>query len=1266
MTQTRTQLAYVGIALLLVASVAPPPIQTASAAENSFVVEQGDRCIEVSPLQGDETAEEFYDYRNPENSDEYTYSSYMPDHLTEDDESRLFLYEGSDGVSLVMVHNERGGSGDGHAVTFEFGGLPSGGEWAVVDDDYSDPDDEYSRDRIDWTLRNDRTDGGAFRGLDSEGTEITVTPSFNEDAALYEEFDRTGTMDAWRFLSGDLGNPDAERLDMSRPVTIRTGHCTDETPPSAALAADGGVAGHEVTLDASGSSDNRGIEEYRWDFDGDGEVEQTTDTATVGHVYEESGEYRPEVTVVDGGDNADTAATNVTVEPDDPPSAALDVATESPTEGFRVSLDAGGSSDDVGVEEYRWDFDGDGETDETTDGPEVGHVYNETGTYDASVTVVDGSDQNDTATASVTVEPDDPPSAALDVATESPTEGFRVDLDAGGSSDDVGIEEYRWDFDGDGEVDRTTSDPSAGHVYNETGTYDASVTVVDGSDQNDTATASVEVGADEPPEPEIEVTAPDDPVEGEQVSFDASDSTDDTGIEEYRWDFGDDETATGETVTHTYDGNGTFEVTLEVVDEGNNSATETADVEVLAPDDTPPEADASADRDEVEADANVTFDAGGSTDNREISSYEWEFDDGETAEGERVTHAYDESGTYDATVTVTDGNDNTDTANVTVEVFEARPPNVSASVPETLRFGEEMEVEGSADDNGAVAGYEWEFGDGTTAEGEAATHTYEEAGNYTVTLTATDRGGHANRTTETVTVEEPDTTPPTAGLSVDENETTVDDEVTFDASDSADNETGIESYRWDFDGDGETDETTEDASVDHAYEEVDTFDASVTVVDGGDNTDTATVNVTVEAEEKAHRGDDGNSGSDSGSSSGDGGGGGGGPPAVLTDTEERGANAALVDVRNARSDEPVALSLPETDAAAETGVEFDSVRVDLADDDPHFAVETARDDENATDIPSDVALGSLAVDSRYIDADDVSSVTYEAAVERSRLDDAGLAAADLTAFERTDGEWRQVDAEIEERDGTVLVRANASALADVAVGADHTTTLTDAALAEEEVGATDPVEVTATVENEAEEAREFTTELTVDGEVVDEKTVEVPGGETAEVEFERQLDPGTHEVGVGGERVGSVTVADPEPDIGVADLSLSDSTIEEGQQVEITATVENSGTAAGEREVGLTLFGERLDTETVELDAGETTEVTFVQRIDAPGSYEPAVGDRSAELEVEGGSDGNGESDSDGDGDIDTPGVPGFGVGAAVAALLAATLLARLRGSKST
>jgi parallel beta-helix repeat protein len=59
----------------------------------------------------------------------------------------------------------------------------------------------------------------------------------------------------------------------------------------------------------------------------------------------------------------------------------------------------------------------------------------------------------------------------------------------------------------------------------------------------------------------------------------------------------------------------------------------------------------------------------------------------------------------------------------------------------------------SYDNNGYIVIYEWDFGDGSTGQGEVITHVYNESGKFNVTLTVTDNDGYHGNITKIVEVE---------------------------------------------------------------------------------------------------------------------------------------------------------------------------------------------------------------------------------------------------------------------------------------------------------------------------------------------------------------------------------------------------------------------------------------------------------------------------------------------------------------------------------
>ncbi|WP_149814861.1 PKD domain-containing protein [Serinicoccus marinus] len=130
-----------------------------------------------------------------------------------------------------------------------------------------------------------------------------------------------------------------------------------------------------------------------------------------------------------------------------------------------------------------------------------------------------------------------------------------------------------------------------------------------------------------------------------------------------------------------------------------------------------------------------------------ITAYEWDFGDGATGAGEAPTHEYAADDTYSVTLTITTdaGDQDTATGQVEVERVNEVPVAAFASVCDELVCS--FDASGSTDD-GEIVSYAWDFGDGGVDAGETVTHTYSEAGEFTVELTVTDAEGETGSATQ--------------------------------------------------------------------------------------------------------------------------------------------------------------------------------------------------------------------------------------------------------------------------------------------------------------------------------------------------------------------------------------------------------------------------------------------------------------------------------------------------------------------------------------
>lgn len=171
------------------------------------------------------------------------------------------------------------------------------------------------------------------------------------------------------------------------------------------------------------------------------------------------------------------------------------------------------------------------------------------------------------------------------------------------------------------------------------------------------------------------------------------------------------------------------------------------------------------------------------------------------------------------------------------------PPTVSFTLSPsagTVPLAVGVDATASADPDGAIARYDWDFGDGATAAGVTAAHTYTTAGAYQVTLAVTDDQGAMATLQQQVTVSPAPNEPPVAAFTATPATGTAPLHVALDGTASDDADGTIVSYAWDF-GDGSP--TVASATVSHTYA-AGAYTATLTVTDDDGATDTATQTVT--------------------------------------------------------------------------------------------------------------------------------------------------------------------------------------------------------------------------------------------------------------------------------------------------------------------------------------------------------------------------------------------------------------------------------------
>lgn len=396
------------------------------------------------------------------------------------------------------------------------------------------------------------------------------------------------------------------------------------------------------------------------------------------------------------------------------------------------------------------------------------HTYADAGNYQVTLVVDDIDSSSPECVAQVEIADvspivEGPFAFGANNLIEGDAVSFSIGTTRAGSAADP-ISEYCWDY-GDGspeECGPALFGPT--HRYVDSGDFEVCLRVRD-EEPDDVAEGCFNISVADL-NPFVDIEGPAFATEGDAVSFNAIGllaGGDIDPLTRLEWDFGDGDTEVVDlvatpmatSITHTFDDDGEFTVTVRAFDEDSFAeASLVINVADVAPSAAAEARYPDAERLALEGVA-LTLSAEGSAPGNAsdpIVRYDWDFGDGETGEGELVQHAWPDAGTYQVSLTVTDEDGSVASDTLTVEVINVAPRIFIESESDQLSVGEETVFSLAVLDVDADRPppfIEWDMGDGTVISNRTTvTHAYAALGEYTVRARV-DHPGELNESAET-------------------------------------------------------------------------------------------------------------------------------------------------------------------------------------------------------------------------------------------------------------------------------------------------------------------------------------------------------------------------------------------------------------------------------------------------------------------------------------------------------------------------------------
>ncbi|MDQ3072924.1 MAG: PKD domain-containing protein [Bacteroidota bacterium] len=535
----------------------------------------------------------------------------------------------------------------------------------------------------------------------------------------------------------------------------------------------------ESTLQGSGV-----LSAWSWDF-GDG---NTSTQQNPVYKYQNAGTFNVKLTVRSSNGCGSSLSKQITILPTPTPAFTNTTGCRGQDIAFTFSNPAAGST-------YLWRF-GDGGT--STDQNPV-HKYTTQGVYEVVIIVTGANGCSDTSQ-KVPVEIYPVPKADFQF-TNICNDSAMTFTDASTVSG-ASINQWNWTF----EPGKTSADKDPKHIFSKPGTYQVKLVVTTFSGCKDSITKTVVTY----PKANADFTFTQSCADTAIVFTNTSTSVPGAAITGYLWDFGDGNSSTDNSPSHTYAEGAIYDVRLIAVSERGCHDTMMQKVDVFPA----PKVDFYFTGKCLQNPVSF-FDI--STGN--IESYFWEFGDGDTSNLKDPQHSFKDTGEYQVKLTAT--SDKGCRGSKIIPIYIEPLPDFDFIYADSCN-GEAIQFTfiGSGDPNAPEPeNWLWTFGDGEIKSNRNPSKTYFNPGLYEVKLTVRSKDKCESTVTKNVRIFGPPT-PDFIASEACEGETTV-------FTDSSKTEFGtIVAWDWKF-GDGKS---STSSSPQHLYKKAGTYSVKLTVV----------------------------------------------------------------------------------------------------------------------------------------------------------------------------------------------------------------------------------------------------------------------------------------------------------------------------------------------------------------------------------------------------------------------------------------------------